>query len=56
MVAAANARRTYAVEPVQRAQLGEQQDIADAFLEARLIPRRIDATAVTIFQPTAVKG
>ncbi|WP_336488525.1 aliphatic sulfonate ABC transporter substrate-binding protein [Methylobacterium nigriterrae] len=56
VVAAANARRTYAVEPVQRAQLGEQQDIADAFLEARLIPRRIDATAVTIFQPTAVKG
>ncbi|GJD57566.1 aliphatic sulfonate ABC transporter substrate-binding protein [Methylobacterium dankookense] len=56
VVAAANARRTYAVEPVERARLGEQQDIADVFLEAKLIPRRIDATAVTIWQPPAVKG
>ena len=56
VVAAANARRTYAVEPVERAQLGEQQAIADAFLEAKLIPRRIDATDVRIWQPPAVKG
>ena len=56
VVAAANARRTYAVEPVERAELGEQQDIADVFLEARLIPRRIDATAVKIWQKPAVKG
>jgi sulfonate transport system substrate-binding protein len=56
VVAAANARRTYAVEPVERALLGEQQDIADVFLEAKLIPRRIDASAVQIWQPPAVKG
>ncbi|MBP31865.1 ABC transporter substrate-binding protein [Methylobacterium sp.] len=49
VVAAANSRRTYAVEPVERAQLGEQQAIADVFYEAKLIPRRIDATAVTSF-------
>lgn len=56
VVAAANARRTYVVEPVARDQLGEQQDIADVFLDAKLIPRRIDATAVRIFEPAAVKG
>ncbi len=49
VVAAANSRRTYAVEPVERAQLGEQQAIADVFYEAKLIPRRIDATDVPIF-------
>lgn len=56
VVAAANARRTYVVEPVAREQLGEQQDIADVFLDAKLIPRRIDATAVKIFQPSSVRG
>lgn len=56
VVAAANARRTYVVEPVARDQLGEQQDIADVFLDAKLIPRRIDATAVKIFQPATVRG
>ena len=56
VVAAANARRTYAVEPVERAELREQQDIADVFLDAKLIPRRIDATAVKIWQRPAVRG
>ncbi|MGU3326630.1 ABC transporter substrate-binding protein [Methylobacterium mesophilicum] len=56
VVAAANARRTYLVEPVERAQLGEQQAIADTFLDAKLIPRRIDATAVPLWTPPAVKG
>ena len=56
VVAAANARRTYAVEAVERAQLAEQQAIADTFLDAKLIPRRIDATDVRIWQPPAVKG
>lgn len=56
VVAAANARRSYTVEPVERAQFGEQQDIADVFLEAKLIPRRIDATDVKIFRPSTVKG
>jgi sulfonate transport system substrate-binding protein len=53
VVAAANARRTFTVEPVARAELGEQQAIADVFLEAKLIPRRIDATDVRIWQPPA---
>ena len=56
VVAAANRRRTYVVEPVERSQLGEQQAIADAFFEAKLIPRRIDATDVTIFQPPTGRG
>jgi sulfonate transport system substrate-binding protein len=56
VVAAANSRRTYAVEPVERAQLGEQQAIADVFYEAKLIPRRIDATDVPIFQPPVGRG
>jgi len=56
MNSSANSRRTYAVEPVDRAQLGEQQAIADVFYEAKLIPRRIDAAAVKIWQPPAVKG
>lgn len=56
VVAAANSRRTYLVEPVERGQLGEQQAIADAFYDAKLIPRRIDATDVPIFQPTTGRG
>ena len=56
VVAAANTRRTYRVEPVERVQLGEQQAIADTFLDAKLIPRRIDATAVPIWTPPAVRG
>ncbi|TXM65322.1 transporter substrate-binding domain-containing protein [Methylobacterium sp. WL12] len=56
VVAAANSRRTYAVEPVERSQLGEQQAIADVFYEAKLIPRRIDATDVPIFQLPVGRG
>lgn len=56
VVAAANRRRTYAVEPVERAQLGEQQAIADVFYEAKLIPRRIDATDVPIFAIPSGRG
>ena len=56
VLAAANSRRTYAVEPVERGQLGEQQAIADVFYEAKLIPRRIDATDVPIFQPPVDRG
>ncbi len=56
VVAAANSRRTYAVEPVERAQLGEQQAIADVFHEAKLIPRRIDATDVPIFAIPTSRG
>ena len=56
VVAAANSRRTYAVEPVERSQLGEQQAIADVFHEAKLIPRRIDATDVSIFPVSTGRG
>ena len=56
VVAAANSRRTYAVEPVERSQLGEQQAIADVFYEAKLIPRRIDATDIKIFQSPTGRG
>lgn len=49
----ANSRRTYAVEPVERSQLGDQQKIADTFAAAHLIPRPIDATDVRIWHPPA---
>lgn len=47
----ANSRRTYAVKPVEKDLLGDQQRIADTFYEARLIPKPIDATALRIWQP-----
>ncbi len=56
VVATVNRRRSYAITPVARAELGEQQAIADTFLEARLIPRKLDATAVPIWQPPAGRG
>ncbi|MGY2047877.1 aliphatic sulfonate ABC transporter substrate-binding protein [Methylobacterium sp. JK268] len=51
IVETVNARRSYAVKPVLREGLGEQQVIADTFFEAGLIPRRIDATAVPLWHP-----
>ncbi|MGU3537553.1 aliphatic sulfonate ABC transporter substrate-binding protein [Methylobacterium sp. A54F] len=56
VVATVNRRRTYAVTPVERAELGEQQAIADTFHEAKLIPRALDAAAVRIWQPPAGRG
>ncbi|GJE18882.1 aliphatic sulfonate ABC transporter substrate-binding protein [Methylobacterium marchantiae] len=56
VVATVNRRRTYAVTPVLRAELGEQQDIADTFLEAKLIPRKLDATSVRIWQPSVERA
>lgn len=56
VVATVNERRSYAVKPVDRAALAEQQSIADTFLEAGLIPRRLDATDVRIWQPPAGRG
>lgn len=53
IVETVNARRSYAVKPVLREGLGEQQVIADTFYEAGLIPRRIDATAVPLWHPEA---
>lgn len=56
VVATVNARRSYAVRPVDRAALSEQQAIADTFFEAGLIPRRLDATDVPLWQPPAGRG
>ena len=56
IVATVNRRRTYDVTPVARGELGEQQAIADTFHEAKLIPQKLDATAVKIWQPPAERG
>jgi sulfonate transport system substrate-binding protein len=50
-VEAANAHRSYLVEPVQADQLGEQQKIADAFFAAKLLPKAVDARDVEIWKP-----
>ncbi|CAD5107111.1 aliphatic sulfonate ABC transporter substrate-binding protein [Zestomonas carbonaria] len=49
----ANARRSYDVQPVTRESLAEQQAIADAFLSAGLLPRKVDASDAGIWQPAA---
>jgi sulfonate transport system substrate-binding protein len=51
IVAQANARRSYRVEPVTRAGLAEQQTIADAFRAEGLLPRAVDAAALPIWVP-----
>jgi sulfonate transport system substrate-binding protein len=50
-VEAANAHRSYQVEPVKADQLGEQQKIADAFFAAGLLPKAVDAKDVGIWKP-----
>ena len=50
-VEAANAHRSYQVEPVKADQLGEQQKIADAFFKAGLLPTAVDARDVDIWTP-----
>lgn len=50
-VEAANAHRSYQVQPVTLEQLGEQQQIADAFFKAGLLPKAVDARAVQTWQP-----
>jgi sulfonate transport system substrate-binding protein len=50
-VEAANAHRSYQVEPVKADQLGEQQKIADAFFAAGLLPKAVDAKDVQIWKP-----
>lgn len=54
IVRQANARRSYAVEPVTRAGLSEQQTIADAFRAEGLLPRAVDASALGIWVPPAL--
>ena len=50
-VEAANAHRSYQVQPVTIDQLGEQQKIADAFFKAGLLPKAVDAKDVDTWQP-----
>ena len=47
----ANARRSYAVRPVVAGGLGEQQRIADAFFAEKLLPRKLNALDVALFNP-----
>lgn len=54
IVAQANARRSYAVEPVTREGLAEQQTIAEAFRAEGLLPRPVDAAALPIWLPPAL--
>ncbi|MDF0729600.1 aliphatic sulfonate ABC transporter substrate-binding protein [Pseudomonas entomophila] len=46
----ANGRRSYDVQPVRQEDLGEQQKIADAFYREGLLPKAVDARAVTLFE------
>ncbi|WP_213941800.1 aliphatic sulfonate ABC transporter substrate-binding protein [Pseudomonas sp. dw_612] len=50
-VEAANAHRSYQVQPVKADQLGEQQKIADAFFAEGLLPKAVDAKDVAIWKP-----
>ena len=47
----ANARRSYDVQPVKVEDLAEQQRIADAFQREGLLPKRVDARDVELFEP-----
>lgn len=47
----ANARRSYDVQWVKAENLAEQQQIADVFFAQGLLPRKVDATAVSLFEP-----
>ena len=47
----ANGRRSYQVRAATAENLSEQQQIADAFLAEGLLPKKVNATDVTIWQP-----
>ena len=49
----ANSHRSYQVGPVTLDGLSEQQKIADAFLAERVLPAKVDTTAVKIWAPKA---
>ncbi len=53
IVQRANERRSYRVEPVTREGLSEQQTIADAFRAEGLLPVKVDATALPVWEPAA---
>lgn len=50
-VEAANDRRSYEVQTVKADKLDEQQSIADAFFAAGLLPKKVDAEDVAVWQP-----
>lgn len=50
-VEAANARRTYQVQPVDSAALDEQQRIADAFASQSILPRKVTVAASPVWKP-----
>ncbi len=51
IVEQANAKRSYRVRLVQPGSLAEQQKIADAFFNASLLPKSVDARDVSIWSP-----
>jgi sulfonate transport system substrate-binding protein len=48
----ANKQRSYDIEPVNKGDLSEQQKIADAFYNAKLLPKAINAEDVGTWQPS----
>jgi sulfonate transport system substrate-binding protein len=50
-VEAANARRSYRVQPVDAESLGEQQRIADAFTAAGILPRKVVVADSPVWRP-----
>jgi sulfonate transport system substrate-binding protein len=50
-VEAANLRRTYRVQPVDAEALAEQQRIADAFTQAKIIPRKVNVSESAVWRP-----
>lgn len=51
IVAKANQNRSYAVGAVTREKLAEQRNIATTFFSEGLIPKNVDTSDVTIFDP-----
>ncbi|WP_110650727.1 aliphatic sulfonate ABC transporter substrate-binding protein [Salinicola peritrichatus] len=52
IIEAALGNRSYQVEPVTPAQFDEQQRIADAFLDAGILPREVDTRNAHIYAPS----
>ncbi|WP_083748843.1 aliphatic sulfonate ABC transporter substrate-binding protein [Pelomonas sp. KK5] len=50
-VEAANARRSYRVEPVDAEALAEQQRIADKFTQAQILPKRVVVADSPVWRP-----
>jgi len=49
----ANSRRSYDIVPVKVEQLAEQQRIADTYYEAKLIPKPLKVTDISVWAPRA---